>query len=131
MRNELLTYLTAQLTGDIKVSQELPWSSGDEVLYLKNMKRLYLDRTNKTTEPIFRVLPPFSGVDREIFTINAYVAVDAKNQPSTLDTVINTIVTAKDINTIVGVQDRECDYETSFEGDVLIYTFTYRFFTIT
>lgn len=131
MRNELLTYLTTVLTGDIKVSQELPWSSGDEPLYFKNMKRLYLNKENTSIETVFRVLLPYNDVNRNTFTINAYLALDAKNQPSNLDTVINTIVSAQDINTIVNVTERECVYETSFEGDVLLYTFTYRFITIT
>lgn len=130
MRQELLNYLSSVLTGDIKTSSELPWSSGDELLYLKNMKRLYIDRDNITQETALAVLPPAEDVMKTTNIVRAYLAIDAKNQPSNIDTVLTTIKEAKDINTIVGVVGRECDYETTFEGDVLIYTFTYRFITI-
>ena len=44
MRSELLSYLTtATSTSTIKTVSELPWNTAGEPLYLKNMKKFYLD----------------------------------------------------------------------------------------
>lgn len=131
MRQEILTYLTTNLTGDIKVSEELPWESGDQPLYLKNMKRVYVDRAENTQETLINTLPPGCKIVRNITTITAYLAVDAKKQPTILDSVINTITAAKDVSVSQAVIARECDYETEIEGDVLTYTFSIRFINIT
>ena len=43
MRAQLLAYLTTNLTGTIKPSQELPWTEGGAALYTKNLRKVYLD----------------------------------------------------------------------------------------
>lgn len=125
MRAELLSYLTTALaSAAVKVSQELPWNTAGEPLYLKNMKKFYLDadEVEQTT-----LIPVITGTDvyQNKTTVRGYFAVDAKNQPSGLDTVIATILGAKDQTGLVnfGV---EADYTNDIIDDTLVYTFEFR-----
>jgi len=125
MRSELLSYLTTALsTASIKVSQELPWNTAGEPLYLKNMKKFYLDeeQLEQTT-----LLPTLNG--DEVFqndtTVTGYFAVDAKNQPAGLAAALSTILSAKNSTGIVNF-GTESDYTTEIVNDVLIYTVEYR-----
>lgn len=132
MRTQIVAHLTSALTNAaVKCSSELPWMDGNEPLYMKNMKRLYVDREQKSQSTLIAVLPPAEDVIETEVLVQAYFTVDAKNQPGGLDSAITTIVGAKDISSIVSVVGRECNYETEIQGDVLIYTFTYRFVSIT
>jgi hypothetical protein len=47
MRTALLAYLTANLTGSIRVSSELPYEEGGAPLNLKNLRRVYLNEPVK------------------------------------------------------------------------------------
>ena len=128
MRSQILTYLTANLTGSIKPSQELPWSEGNNPLYLKNMKRVYLDEPNTTVDEL---VPTFeSDVLQKITTVRGFLAVDAKNRNADLDTALTTLAAAKDVNTITDSFRKEFDYTTSIDGAVIVYEFEYRFYTL-
>ena len=126
MRPQLLSYLTtATSTLTVKTVSELPWNTAGEPLYLKNMKKFYLDHEQVEQTPMLSVLPGYVGVDRNATTVVGYFAVDAKNQPAGLSTAITTILGAK--NSIglanLGV---ESDYSTEIQDDVIIYTVQYR-----
>jgi hypothetical protein len=128
MRSQILTYLTANLTGSIKASQELPWAEGNNPLYLKNMKRVYLDEPNTEVDEL---VPTFeSDVLQKITTIRGFLAVDAKNRNADLDTALATLASAKDVNTITDSFRKEFDYTTSIDGAVIVYEFEYRFYTL-
>ena len=125
MRTELLSYLTtATSTATIKVVSELPWNTAGEPLYLKNMKKMYLDQTQveQTT-----LIPTLSGNDvfQNDLTVVGYFAVDAKNQPTGLSQAITTILGAKDRTGITNFGS-ESDYTTEIQDDVIIYTVEYR-----
>ncbi len=128
MRSQILTYLTANLTGSIKASQELPWSEGNNPLYLKNMKRVYLDEPNTEVDEL---VPTFeSDVLQKITTIRGFLAVDAKNRNADLDTALTTLAQAKDVSTITDSFRKEFDYTTTIDGAVIVYEFEYRFYTL-
>jgi hypothetical protein len=125
MRAQLLSYLTtATSTATIKVVSELPWNTAGEPLYLKNMKKMYLDQTQveQTT-----LIPTLNGGDvyQDDLTVTGYFAVDAKNLPSGLDSAITTILSARDK---IGVANfgSEADYTTDIQDDVIVYTVEYR-----
>lgn len=130
MRTELLAVLTTALTAQnqFNVSQELPWSQNGQPLYRKNMKYVYVDRdiVEQTT-----LIPVLSGVDvfQDDYIVNVYLAVDAKNPPSQLDTAISNILAAKNSITLVNF-GFESDYTVEKDEDVLIYTFEFRMNTI-
>jgi hypothetical protein len=126
MRSALLNYLTtATSTATIRTVSELPWNTAGEPLYLKNMKKFYLDQEQIQQEPLINTLPGYQGVDQNTVSVTGYFAVDAKNQPAGLASALTTILAAKDRTGIAnfGV---ESDYTTEIQDDVLIYTVEYR-----
>jgi hypothetical protein len=125
MRTELLTYLTAQLTGSIKTSQELPWTEGNDALYLKNARRVYLDEPNTEQTELFPTLGSLT-INARVTTIRWYLSVDAKNRNADLDSAITILGSAKDITTLA-VWQRQFDYTTTIENDRIIYEGEYRF----
>jgi hypothetical protein len=126
MRTELLTYLTAELTDSIKTSQELPWTEGNDALYLKNARRVYLDEPNTEQADLFPTLGSLT-INARITTVRWYLSMDAKNRNADLDSAITILGSAKDITTITGVWQRQFDYTTTIENDRIIYEGEYRF----
>jgi hypothetical protein len=128
VRSDILTQLGTNLAGtSVKLSQELPWETGENPLYLQNMKTVYVDEEQINVEQLYRTLDQ-SNVNATVTTVNAYLSVDAKNQLSDINTVVANILLAR--NKIVSTTDSSSDYETETEGDVITYTFEYNFTTI-
>lgn len=129
VRSDLLTQLSTNLAAhtNIKLSQELPWETGENPLYLQNMKTVYVDEEQINVEQLYRTLDQ-ANVNSTVTTVNAYLSVDAKNQLSDINTVVANILLAR--NKIVSTTDSSSDYETETEGDVITYTFEYNFTTI-
>lgn len=126
MRSELLSYLTtATSTATIKTVSELPWNTAGEPLYLKNMKKFYLDQEQQVESVMIPVLPGSNDVLQQDFSVKGYFAVDAKNQPSGLTQAIATILSAKN-HTGINNFGFESDYTTEIQDDILIYTVEYR-----
>ena len=126
MRTELLTYLTAELTGTIRTSQELPWTEGNDALYLKNARRVYLDEPNTEQAEFLPTLSSLS-INTRITTVRWFLSMDAKNRNADLDNAITILGSAKDITTITGVWQRQFDYTTTIDNDRIIYEGEYRF----
>lgn len=127
MRTELLSYLTTNLTGSIKISSELPWAEGNNPLYLKNKRRVYLDEANIAVEPLMETLDS-ADIPQTITTVRGFLAVDAKNRNADLDTALATLAGAKSIAT--DSFRKEFDYTSSIEGDTVTYELEYRFYTL-
>lgn len=127
MRTELLSYLTTNLTGAITTSQELPWAEGNNPLYLKNMKRVYLDEPNTVQDPLVQTLDT-CVIDQTVTTVQGFLAVDAKNRNADLDTALATLASAKNIAT--SSFRKEFAYSTAIDGDVIVYTLEYTFYTL-
>jgi hypothetical protein len=125
MRTELLSAIRTTLSSlnQFAVSEELPWQQNGTPLYLKNMKRVYVDR-EETDETV--LISTFSGdIYANDVTVLVYLAVDAKNPPSQLDTAIQRILAAKNATGVVN-SGVESDYTQEQQEDVLIYTFEFR-----
>lgn len=126
MRSQLVTAITNNLSTltQFAVSSELPWEQNGQPLYLKNMKKVYVDRERQEQTTL---LPTLSGQDvfQNDLISSAYLAVDAKNPPSQLDAAITKILQAKDSTGIVNFGS-ESDYTVETQEDVLIYTFEFR-----
>ena len=129
MRAELLSYLTTNLTGTIKPSQELPFEDSGAALYLKNMRRVYLDEPQTEQEELVPTLDD-SDINQKITTVRGYLTVDAKNRNADLDTALTTMATAKNVTTITNAFRKEFDYTTTIDADRIIYEFEYRFYTL-
>lgn len=131
MRSGLLSYLTTALASNtaVKCASELPWDQNGQPLYLKNLKKLYLDQEYVEEDYMIETLDG-SDIYEDNVTVNAYFAVDAKNPPSALDAAVSTILAAK-ANTGVVNHGTQCDYTVDKQEDVMIYTFEFRINTIT
>ena len=129
MRSTLLTQITTNLTGsNVTVSQELPWLQDGVELYKKNKKHFYLSEESEDREEFIKTLDK-SDVEEKTTTLNGYLVVDAKNQPGDIANVVANIMSAN--SSVTGTISNEASYETSIEGDDIIYTFAYNFITIT
>jgi len=126
MRSELLSYLTtATSTATIKTVSELPWNTAGEPLYLKNLKKFYLDEEQVEQSVLIPCLPGFDDIMQNTITVNGYFACDAKNAPSGLSSSLNTILDAKNR---IGVSNfgLQSSFTTEIQGDVIIYTIQYQ-----
>lgn len=126
MRTELLTYLTAQLTGSIKTSQELPFQEGTNPLYIRNPRRVYLDEPYTEQETLLPTLGSLQ-LNQRTTVVRWYLTTDAKNRNTDLDSALTTLGGAKDITTITGVFTRLFDYTVSIDNDRVVYEGQYRF----
>ena len=129
MRTELLAYLTANLTGSIKTSQEQPFEQGGDPLYLKNMRKVYLAEPQTEQDQLIPVLTG-DDINQMITTVRGYLAVDAKNRNSDLDQALNYMGTALRSANIPDSFRKEFDYTTTIDNDILLYEFEYRYYTL-
>lgn len=129
MRTELLTYLTQHLTGSIKPSNELPFDQGGSALYLRNMRRVYLDEPYVVQEEFIPTLD-LNSISRNVTHVKGYLAVDAKNRNTDLDASLSILAQAKNTTTITDSFRREFDYITTIDNDILLYEVEYRFYNI-
>jgi hypothetical protein len=126
MRTQLLTYLTAQLTGSIKTSQELPFQEGTNPLYLKNARRVYLDEPYTEQDTLLPTLGTLQ-INSRTNIVRWFLSMDAKNRNTDLDSALTILGSAKDITTITGVYTRLFDYTVTIDNDRVIYEGQYRF----
>lgn len=112
---------------NVSVSAELPFNSAGEPLYTKNMKHVYLDEDNISKTQLFSTLDK-SDVMQTDTTVTAYLAVDAKNDLSDIDTIVASILSSRDA--VTGQTVNECEMETDIEDDILTYTFNFNFITV-
>lgn len=125
IRTDLLANVTTQLSGtSVGVSNELPWQSGGVPLYEKNMKKFYLSQPNKEIRQLHTTLDRSDVFETET-TLTAYFTVDAKNEPTDIDTIVSKVLNSR--NSIAGQYINECEVTVEAEQDRNTYTFVYRF----
>lgn len=79
MRTELLTALqglTKATLGTFTVVTDLPWESDGTPLYVKNLKRIYVDSEDSDLDPIIDTLDGF-GFAHEVVSLTVNYACDA------------------------------------------------------
>ena len=128
VRDTLLANLATTLANtNVSTSSELPFAAGGIALYEKNMKKLYLDvDKNKRTE-LFSTLDDNDVWQQEII-VNGYLTVDAKNQPTDIQTVIDAVVNSR--LSVANCYLKECAVTNEYAEDRNTYTFEFRFLTI-
>ena len=125
-RTDLLSDITTKVAGtSFRVSTELPWQSGDVPLYVKNKKNIYIDQDQTDVTDMILTISHDCDIYQRDTVVEAYVAVDAKNEPSDTDSIVESLISAKD--SITGNIKNLCEVQTEITGDVNVYTFTYTF----
>lgn len=126
MRQEILDFFGTLNLGQFTVSTELPWDASGVALYLKNPKKIYVDRDQSSVE---NVITTFDGLtlDNETTSVSVYFAADAKQLPPGYDDLITDLKTAKDTEDIQGVSQRRVGVSSEFQDDMLVTTLEFTF----
>jgi hypothetical protein len=130
MRDEILDYLKSLKLKNFNISDELPFSNSGTAMYLKNAKRVYVDLEQVTTEPFINLFGNYS-IDSEIHSVRLYFSTDAKQLPSDYSTTVSGIRLAKSVTTSENYFRRDVTSSTSFENDLMITEFEFRFTKLT
>ena len=130
MRTELLSYLTANLTGTIKASQELPFEQGGTANYQRNLRRVYLDEPSTEQDALINTLDESMEINQLITRVRGYLSVDAKNRNADLDAALTVMSQALRQADIPNSFRKEFDYTTTIDDDRVVYEFEYRFYTL-
>lgn len=128
IRDNLITDITAKLSGHTSfgISSELPYITSDSPLYMKNMRTVYVDELQENVTELYRVLDSSDVVQTES-TCTAYLAVDAKNQPTDIQTVVANLLLSKDS---ISAQIKSSEVTTELENDIILYNIEYNFTTV-
>lgn len=126
MRQEVLDYINSLALGGYLLSEESPWRDNAIPLYIKNLKKIYVDNVEYLSEPLIATLGTLS-INQQTRTIRIYFANDAKTLPSNYDTLVEDLITVKDINLLDGTNRREADVRVSYENDVMVTEIEIRF----
>lgn len=128
VRDTLLANLATTLANtNVSTSSELPFTSAGVALYDKNMKKLYLDVDKNNRTELLSTLDNNDVWQQEIL-VNGYLSVDAKNQPSDIETVVNAVVNSR--LSVANCYLRECAVTNEYAEDRITYSFEFRFLTI-
>jgi hypothetical protein len=130
MRQEVLEYIQSLDIGGFNVSNELPWSESGTELYVKNLKKIYVDIDQIQVDPQILTLDG-TNINNEITIIRIFLANDAKQVPANYSDVVNELKTAKDIEAAQGFNRREFQVSTDIQADRLITTIELRFIKLT
>lgn len=126
MRTELLDYIKALKLKNYNVSDELPFSNSGTTLYSKNVKRIYCDLEQITSEPFLTLFGNYN-IDSEVHSVRLYFTTDAKQLPSDYSTLVSQLRAAKNVTTTENFFRREVTSSTSFENDLMVTEFEFRF----
>jgi hypothetical protein len=118
MRQEVLDYINTLALGGYLLTEESPWSDNEVPLYIKNLKKIYVDNTEYVSGPIVTALNGLN-INNEQMITSIYFANDAKTIPANYDDLIADLKLARNID-IDGVRTREADVTVSYENDVMI-----------
>lgn len=128
IRDTLLTTITDNLSGhaNFGISTELPFITSDTPLYMKNKRTVFVDELQENVTELYPVLDGNDVIQTES-TCTAYLAVDAKNQPTDIQTVVANLLVAKN-GVTAGI--RASEVTTELEDDVILYNIEYNFTTV-
>jgi len=130
MREEVLDFIQTLDVGGFNISNELPWNESGTPLYIKNLKKIYVDVDQVTSEPL---ITTFSGlnVTNHVTIVRIFFANDAKQVPANYSDVVAELTTAKDVDPTLNFHRRECIVSTSIEADRLVTIMELRFIKLT
>jgi len=126
MRQEVIDYIQTLDIGSFNVSNELPWEESGTPLYIKNLKKIYVDVDQFEIDPFIQT---FSGlnINNETTVVRIFFANDAKNLPANYSDVVSELRTAKDIEVTQGFNRREALVSTEVQADRLVTELELRF----
>ena len=130
MRQSILDQLRVLSLGSFSIAQELPRSQSGTPLYIKNPKRLYVDLTETTQNPLINTLDN-QDITEETQATSLYFSVDAKTTAPNTDDLVQAIRNIKNSIELRGANRREVTVDTEYQDDLLVYTITFALTRIT
>lgn len=130
MRQEVLDYIDGLALGTFTVTSDLPYDASGNALYLSNVKKIYVDEEQITSEPLVQGMDG-THINNQTTSVSIYFTADAKQLPANYDTLVSGLRGAKDITSVSGVNRREIEEISDFQGDLIVKTLEIRFNTVT
>ena len=127
MRDTLLTFLQSAVTGDFAVTTELPYNGDGAPLFLKNLKKVYVDQDQTSQDPLLDVLDNNGQIVQETVQNTVTVVVDAKVLPSGYANMVSQIRSARLDPAITGFNQKSTDVSTEYSADHLVTEFVFNF----
>lgn len=130
MREDILNYIKTLSLGSFTVSDELPREEAGLMMYIKNPKRIYVEREQYSEEPLIQTL---DGLDihSEATTVSIYFTADAKTIPANYETLIQSLRLGKNVNTTAGYNNRVVEVQSDYINDLLVTQIDYTFSKLT
>lgn len=125
MREQVLSGIKNLAINGVGYTNELPYDESGVPLYLKNPKKLYVDRTQYESTPVIQTLNGLN-ISNTTTSVSVYLSVDAKNSMLQLDDIINNLRGLEDTIVLDGTHTRESVVSTEYVEDNLVVTIEYR-----
>jgi len=125
MRTQVVDELKKLALTGYTISNELPYDESGLALYLKNPKKIYVDRENVEILPLITTLNS-ADISNETTTVRAYYSIDAKQTPANYDSIITSLRGIKSTIVRDGANSREAFVTTTYEGDLMVVELEYR-----
>jgi hypothetical protein len=107
MRQEILNHLEAKDFAGFQLSKELPFTGSDQPLYIKNFKRIYVDNTQISIEPVVQILNG-RNIESETTSVSVYFTTDAKTLPVNYSDLVAYIREARWVEIVGNYTSRTC-----------------------
>jgi biopolymer transport protein ExbD len=125
MRTQVVDRIKSLALNGVSLSAELPYDESGAAIYIKNPKTLYVDRTQYETVPLIQALNGLN-INNTTTSVSVYLAVDAKNPLTQLDSIIQSLRDVTSSIELDGTHTRESTVSTEYENDLLIVNVEYR-----
>jgi len=125
MRTQVLDELKKLAITGYTISNEQPYDESGLALYLRNPKKIYVDREQTEIAPLITTMNS-ADISNETTTVRAYYSIDAKNIPANYDTIISSLRGIKSSIVRNGANSREAFVTTTYEGDLMVVELEYR-----
>lgn len=126
MRQQILDYIGTLNLGGFSLSQELPYTTSGEPMYMRNPKKLYVDNEQVSLEGVIYTLDG-SSIANRVISVTVYFSADAKQLPPSYNELITDLSLGKDITTVSGTTRRDCIVSSEYANDMLVTELEFRF----
>lgn len=131
MRELIVELIQDTDTGVLTLSQELPYSADGTPLYVKNLRKIYVDVMTTNSVQFLATLDN-NAINTLTNTIRVFWATEAKVS-ETYEDIVTNLLGIKDSASIraLGYVNRQCNAVTEYVDNILVTTLEYEFQKIT
>lgn len=131
MRALIIDLIQATDTGQLTLSQEFPYSADATPLYVKNLRKIYVDVMQMSRNQFLPTLDN-NAVNNIINTIRVYFAQEARSN-ETYEDIVSNLIGIKDHADIraLAYYNRNANAVTEYVDNILVTTIEYEFTKLT